>query len=394
MKLNNSQQSLKCALAMLAAMLVFASGADAASKYKILHEFVGKPGKDPATVLVADTAGNLYGTTRYSDDEGCYFGLGCGVVFKLAPRSDGHWDYTVIHRFRGPDGEQPTTGLILDSSGNLYGTTALGGANSLGAVFEVSPSGDGWKEKVLHSFGGSGDVNNPGGGLTSDASGNLYGPAESGGKLGFGGVFDLKPSGEGWQETILYSFTGGADGETPFAKLARDSAGNLYGTAGGGKYGANGGVVFKLAPSSGGTWAETVLHSFDNSGQMSWGVILDSAGNLYGTTGSGIVFELSPSTDKWTFKVLHRFDGPIYAGLTIDPAGNLYGEMFSGGAGYGVVFELSQSGGKWKETVLHSFDLYDGAYPTGGLAFGKAGLLYGTTYGGGTQFGVAFSITP
>jgi hypothetical protein len=83
-----------------------------------------------------------------------------------------------------------------------------------------------------------------------------------------------------------------------------------------------------------------------------------------------------------------------YAGLTIDPAGNLYGEMFSGGAGYGVVFELSQSGGKWKETVLHSFDLYDGAYPTGGLAFGKAGLLYGTTYGGGTQLGVAFSITP
>jgi uncharacterized repeat protein (TIGR03803 family) len=394
MKLNNPQPSLKYALAMLAAMLVFVRGAEAASKYKILHEFLDKPARDPAAVLVADPAGNLYGTTRYSDDGGCYFGLGCGVVFKLARRSDGHWDYTVIHRFKGPDGEQPTTGLIRDSSGNLYGTTVLGGANSVGTVFEVSPAGAGWKEKVLYSFGGSGDLNNPGGGLTLEASGNLYGPAQYGGKLGRGGVFELKPSGKGWQETILYSFPGGADGETPFAKLARDSAGNLYGMAVGSKYGTSGGVVFELTPSSGGTWAETVLHSFDNSGQMSWGVIFDSAGNLYGTTGSGIAFEISPSTDKWTFKVLRRFNGPIYAGLTIDPAGNLYGEMFSGGAGYGVVFELSQSGGKWKETVLHSFDLNDGAFPVGGLVFGQGGLLYGTTYGGGIQSGVAFSVTP
>jgi uncharacterized repeat protein (TIGR03803 family) len=393
MKSKSIQSSLNYALVVIAATLVFVSGAEAASKYKMLHEFLDKPAMDSSAALVADSAGNLYGTARYSIDGGCNAGQGCGVVFKLARQSSGKWAYSVIHRFTGPDGEQPTASLILDSSGNLYGTTQLGGANAVGTVFELSPSGTAWKEKVLYSFAGSGDLFYPSAALTFDASGNLYGTASSGGSFGHGGVFELKPSGDAWQETILYSFTGGADGGNPFNSLVWDSAGNLYSTAnGGGEYAS--GVVFELTPSSGGTWTETVLHSFNiNLGPLN-GVILDAAGNLYGTTGAGTVFELTPSTHKWTFKVLHRLNEPSYAGVTIDPAGNVYGEAFSGGGGYGLVFKLSQSDGKWKETVLHSFGNTDGANPQGGLIFDQKGVLYGTTPGGGTGYGVVFSLTP
>jgi len=230
-----SFQSRKYALAFFSATLLFVGGARAANKFEVLHEFLDRPGMDPSAALVADSAGNLYGTTLLSIGQGC--GEECGVVFELA-RSGGHWTYNVIHRFSGPDGEQPTAALIVDSAGNLYGTTEIGGANGLGTVFEVSPSGTKWKEKVLHSFGGSDDLSSPNSALTMDASGNLYGTSVSGGTLGRGGVFELKPSGGGWQEAIVYDFSGGADGFGPSGgPLVWDSAGNLYGTTnGGGKH--------------------------------------------------------------------------------------------------------------------------------------------------------------
>jgi uncharacterized repeat protein (TIGR03803 family) len=405
MKLKNPQPSLKCAFAAFAATLVLLSGAEAADKFKILHEFLDKPAMGPSAALVADSAGNLYGTTRHSI--GCE--VGCGVVFELAPRSGGHWAYNVIHRFSGPDGTEPITALIVDSAGNLYGTTQLGGANGLGTVFEVSPSGGKWKEKVLYSFG-AGDLYAPNSALTFDTSGNLYGTTSFGG-AGWGGVFELKPSGGGWKERILYSFTQGADGSgASGGALVWDSAGDLYGTTGlGGKH--NRGVLFELKPSSDGGWTEVVLYSFPRGfrGTQS-GVTFDTAGNLYGTTGlggltscnppfgCGAVFKLTLSGGVWAFHVLHRFNGSDgwygYNGVKVDSAGNLYGETYAGGSGYGLAYKLALSGGFWKETVLHSFDLSDGANPVGGLIFGPGGALMGVTENGGTQDGVVFSVTP
>jgi uncharacterized repeat protein (TIGR03803 family) len=387
-----SFQSFNYALAVLAATLVFVSGAKAASNFEVLHEFLDRPGMNPSAALVADSAGNLYGTTRFSVGQNC--DEGCGVVFELA-RSGGHWTYNIIHRFSGTDGAEPFAALIVDSAGNLYGTTETGGANGMGTVYEVSPSGTNWKEKVLHSFGGSDHLSYPNSGLTMDASGNLYGTALYTGARAQGGVFELKPSGGRWQETIIYNFSRDAGGFGPSGgTLVWDSAGNLYGvTNSGGAH--KQGVVFRLTPSSGGNWTEAVLYSFLNpSGN---GVTFDSAGNLYGTTvdggltscnppyGCGGVFELSPSGSGWTFHMLHRFNGSdgwfAYYGVTVDSAGNLYGATYYGGAygggDYGLVFKLSRSGGIWMETVLHSFGRSDGANPSGGLIFGPEGALYG-----------------
>jgi uncharacterized repeat protein (TIGR03803 family) len=254
----------------------------------VLHYFVrgSSDGFGPSGGLIADSAGNLYGTTYDGGGAatGCG-GSGCGVVFKLSP--DG--TYTVLHTFTGSDGANPATGLIADSSGNLYGTTVFGGgtacAQGCGVVFKVAPDGT---ETVLYSFKGGTDGLYPAGRLIADSSGNLYGVAE-GGALGGGVVFKLAPDGT---ETVLYSFCSKpscSDGEGPSGSLIADSAGNLYGTTatggggGGGCYPAAGcGVIFKLAPDG----TETVLYYFrggSDGANPQGGLIADSAGNLYGT---------------------------------------------------------------------------------------------------------------
>ncbi len=270
-----------------------------------LHTFTGGNDGSGPSGLIADSSGNLYGTTTYGGAFRCgdEFSQQCGVVFKLSPSGT----LTVLHSFMflGGDGNSPFAGLIADGSGNLYGTTLDGGASAsmfqlgCGTVFKVTPGGT---ETVLHSFtGGPSDGANPRAGLIADSSGNLYGTTEFGGAsgpgcavgVGCGVVFKLSPGGT---ETVLHSFTGGSDGGGPAAGLIADSSGNLYGTTGGGGA-SNAGVVFKLSP--GGT--ETVLYSFkggsDGSGPS--GVITDSSGNLYGTTafggasGQGVVFKLT-----------------------------------------------------------------------------------------------------
>ncbi|MGH6839303.1 MAG: choice-of-anchor tandem repeat GloVer-containing protein [Methylocella sp.] len=323
--------------------------------YTVLHSFSrGSDGRFPLAGLVADSSGNLYGTTDEGGGSGCG-GVGCGVVFKLSP--DG--TETVLHPFTGgSDGANPLAGLIADSSGNLYGTTAFGGASGNGVVFKLSPSGT---ETVLHAFSGfPSDGGTPEGGLIADSSGNLYGTTAIGGASGNGVVFKLSASGT---ETVLYSFKGGSDGGTPVAGLIADSGGNLYGTtfAGGA---SNSGVVFKLSPSG----TETVLHSFsaapsDGTNPRS-GLIADSSGNLFGTTqeggalggvcpsGCGMVFKVTPSG---TETVLYAFTGgsdganPL-AGLIADSIGNLYGTASRGGGsgcpstGCGTVFKLTGAG--------------------------------------------------
>jgi len=366
-----------------------------AQTFTVLHAFTGSPdGASPEAALLRDKAGDLYGTTFYGGDITC--NQGCGTIFKIDTRGK----ETVLYRFRGsPDGQYPLAQLFMDAAGNLYGTTYEGGADNWGTVFKLDRKG---KETLLHSFAGSPDAGQPEAGLIRDAAGNFYGTTNYGGESGYGTVFKMDASGN---VTVLYSFTGGADGSEPRAALIRDAAGNLYGTTflGGGQYPY--GVVFKLDTKG----KETVLYTFTggtDGGNPTADLVGDAAGNLYGTTdyggsgqgenGFGVIFELNKSGDEQS---LYQFTGgadgadPI-AGLVRDPAGNLYGTDTEGGAyGYGTLFELHKSG---KLTLPHSFcKLCDGAEPIGDLIRDAVGNLYGTTaQGGPSGYGTVFKITP
>jgi uncharacterized repeat protein (TIGR03803 family) len=289
---------------------------DGTWKRKVLHNFNpnGEDGTYPTCALIFDSAGNLYGST----------GLGGahnnGTVFKLTPVAGAGWSETVLHNFNpnGKDGISPYAGLVSDSAGNLYGTTPGGGAHSYGTAFELTPkTGGGWTEKVLHNFNGEAGAY-PKGSLTVDKAGNLYGTTIEGGAYGDGVVFELTPeAGGGWTEKALHNFNPSRkDGVSPYSGLIFDAAGDLYGTTieGGGH---NGGTVFELSPGTGGGWTETVLHRFDDKstdGNTPYAsLIFDAAGNLYGTTysggvyGAGTVFELTPQAGDWTETILHNF---------------------------------------------------------------------------------------
>ena len=249
--------------------------------------------------IIFDPAGNIYGTTP-GGGNGNH-----GVVYELT-RSGGGWTEHVLYAFSGSDGSQPFAGIIFDSAGNAYGTTAQGGQNGFGTVYELSPSGRGWTEKVLYSYQNGSDGSTPIGGLIFDSSGDLYGANDNGGSGGAGTVFELTPSGGGWTYHLLNSFTGGAQCG-PRASLAFDSLGNLLGTTYCG--GANNqGNVFKLTP-SGGSWTYTSLYDFTNGADGAKpisNVIFDSSGDLYGTAslggnttnctfiGCGVVWEITP----------------------------------------------------------------------------------------------------
>jgi uncharacterized repeat protein (TIGR03803 family) len=355
-----------------------------------LYTFTGgSDGSNPYAGLIADASGNLYGTT-YAGGGQSNCG-GCGVVFKVTPTGS----ESVLHAFTGSatgDGQFSVAGLIMDSSDNLYGTTLGGGKG--GTVFKVTPTGT---ETVLYPFnGGSSDGDSPVAGLVMDSSGNLYGTTESGGKRGFGTVFKLTPTGS---ETVLYSFTGGSDGAYPAAGLIMDSTGNLYGTTpnGGNLNGCSDsgcGVVFKVTP----TGTESVLYTFsggnDGGGPLG-GLIMDTAGNLYGTAaqggdlsvcfaGCGLVFKVTPAGSE---SVVYTFAGGndgAYpdASLIMDGSGNLFGTASVGGAdGFGTVFKVTPTG---TETTLHSFTSgSDGAFPHDGLIADASGNLYGTASEGG-----------
>lgn len=412
----------------------------AAPREKVLHNFGnGTDGGNPLAGLISDAAGNFYGTT---ENGGVY---GFGTVFELSPKPGGGWTEKVRYDFNANSqaGGTPVGGLIFDATGkSLYGTTSSGGAYCCGTVFELTPGRAGrWMEKVLHSFN-SQDGANPNASLIFDGSGSLYGTTVFGGIVtgycrpnGCGTVFELMPEkGGGWREKLLHKFTS-SDGAGPSADLIFDTAGNLYGTSGGGPHG--GGTVFKLTPLADGGWREKVLHGFSNNGRDGIfpfaGVISDAAGNLYGTTvyggsgtcspGCGTVFELVPRAGGgWTEKVLYSFKndgkdgiGPL-AGLVFDARkANLYGTTRYGGTGVcdngsgvsgcGTVFELSpKAGGGWTEKVLFSFENNgkDGYYPFADLILDGQHNLYGTAADGGASgtgcggrgCGTVFEITP
>jgi uncharacterized repeat protein (TIGR03803 family) len=410
------------------------------------------------------------------------------IVAMLAPRSGtaepiaptpGYLDQT-LQRFNCTasdeclNGAFPVTGVIADGAGNLYGAAQYGSNGVPGMVFELKQNGRGWSETVLYDFCSQANCNDgeSPNGLFVDSSGNLYGTTVHGGSPGYGVVFELTPPtppSTTWTYTQLYAFcskSNCADGANPWGKLTMDASGNLYGTASqGGSPGA--GVVFELTPNQSHTvWTETVLYNFCSQGCSDGetpyaGLLLDGAGNLYGTTayggvfGVGTVFELTPPTPPsttWTQAVLYSFQGctdvcrdGVYpeTPLLMDAAGNLYGTTLYGGAGdggycntsigCGSVFELMRpsqtTGSAWTESVIYSFcsqpNCADGLpyYPIGYSSLDASGglwlgcgrgrlspdttpacdriVLFGTTFGGGKSgcyfnvgCGVVFALTP
>jgi uncharacterized repeat protein (TIGR03803 family) len=264
---------------------------------KVVHDFSGPDGSSPDGHLAFDASGNLYGVTSAGGAKSD------GAVYELSSSSS-KWSEKVIHSFNGGDGSAPWGGLVADSSGNLYGTTSASGLHAQGTVFELSQTNGKWSEKVLYSFDATtGDGGAPYGNLTFDSSGNLYGTTSKGGANGVGTVFELVTNGKGgWTESILYSFNNnGTDGSTPYGGVLFDSAGNIWGTTSAG--GAHGdGTIFELA--TGTSWTESVAYSFNGaSGSTPYaGLIKDSSGNLYGVTfagganSKGVVFEYTPSS--------------------------------------------------------------------------------------------------
>jgi uncharacterized repeat protein (TIGR03803 family) len=424
---------LTMALAMLAAMFMITTRA-AAQTETVLYTFNGY-GTDgapyqPYSGVIFDAAGNLYGTTFQG---GTY---GHGSVFELSPVAGGGWDETLLFSFnekKGSVGYGPQASLIFDNAGNLYGTRSTEGTFGDGTVFELSPAaGGGWNEGSVHSFNGT-DGDYPENTLIM-AGGYLYGTTNFGGTYGYGAVFAFVPIGGGWLERMLHSFKHSKqDGMYPsLGSLAIDAAGNIYGTAGGGanvspECPTGCGTVFEVSPHGSDLWTEKILHNFDYNGAdgifPDAGVILDAAGNLYGTTheggtgsckikvvvGCGTLFELSPAAGgAWTETIVHSFqdnttDGQYPqagAGLLMDGSGNIFGTTGFGGAhSKGTVFEFSPTaGGGWTEFILHSFDDNgtDGYGPAGNLVLDSAGNLYGTTASGGNSSdgGVVYEITP
>lgn len=262
----------------------------------ILYSFNGgSDGGGPEGALVFDHSGNMYGTTYYG---GQGSGYGNGVVFEVSP-SPGGWTESAIHAFAGgSDGSDPENGVVLDSAGNVYGSTYLGGANNLGVVYELSYSSSGWTEAILYTFSGNSEGPHPDG-LVLDAHGNIYGPTFAGGDQNDGEVFELQPTGDGFTYSVIYIFQAPNGGPGSIAALALDSAGNLYGSGSGGTDGY--GIVYELSP-SGGSWNFNVLWNFNliDGFEPFDRVTLDAQGNLYGVTeyggerSDGVVWQLTP----------------------------------------------------------------------------------------------------
>lgn len=345
--------------------------------YSFCPDGICSDGSDPLSTLVMDSAGNLYGMTAAGGNGGCNF-VGCGVVFELSPSASG-WTESVLYTFTGgSDGGRPLGGVAFDNVGNLYGTATSGGTGNCmamlqgcGVIFELVRQNGIWSEKVLHRFLGGNDGDIPSAAVILDTAGNIYGTTAGGGPNDPGTVFELTHTATGWKETILYRFTGKDDGSSPVAALLFDKLGNVYGTT---RYGGGGrcaelgytgcGVVFKISRSSG-HFIETVLHAFtggSSDGAVPVGnLIFDGAGRLNGTTeeggkigncgsnGCGTVFRLTPGAGgTWKQTILHRFGAAVgdgaypEAGLTSDAMGDLYGTTELGGIdGDGSAFQIT-----------------------------------------------------
>lgn len=353
-------------------LVLFPTAGRSAARYRVLHSFGnGNDGQVPSGPLVLDDIGNLYGTTGGGPGD-----YGNGTVFELSSRPNGSWKQSTLHALTGGSGgAYPDGNLVLDSSGNIYGTMTGNTGYAVGGVFELSTAKEsGWNFDVLYSdqapFGGG-----AGPGLLTDTLGNLYGRIGPGQDKD-GAMGELSPGSGSWDYMQLYSFCDGdscPDGEIPSTPPIWDGKGNMFGTT---------------------TWG-------GNYG----GICLA----YYGNDGCGVIYEMTPNGDgTWTYNVLHRFassrtDGQNpYSGLVMDKVGNFYGGTWGGGAhSQGTVFKLAYTGGQWKETILYDFpDCNYGCGVDGTLAMDKHGNLYGTAAGGppkgcyGLTCGVVFKLSP
>ena len=427
----NQTKLLTLLLWILSASCLGRSALGAVPQETVLYSFAGAPadGSLPNVGVAADKAGNLYGTTQYGGT------TGNGTIFKLSPPSTkgGQWTESVLYNFQGgADGFSPYATPVLDPSGNLYGTTMMGGANNLGIIYQLSPppvSGGAWTETILHPFGGGADGAYPSGNLILDVKGNLYGTTQHGGNesgncgLGCGTVFEMTPplsKGGAWNESILYSFIGYAssatqgDGAFPQAALLMDRAGNLYGTTvrGGANPACWGGcgTVFRLHPASG-SWTEIVLHRFTGGadGSQPLSSLVLSNGILFGTTylggtaGGGTVFELTPASGAWTLTPIYEFGVVASAGYIAGPGvafdlhGNLYGITLGNLQHNSTLFELTPpatSGGTWSEATLYTFSGTAGGAGPNGVLLVRGNTIVGTTIvGGSSQNGTVYELT-
>ncbi len=399
----------------------------------VIYHFSGHlDGGAPDSTPVLAPDGTLYGVTNAGGN------VGSGAAFALVPPAKGAtWHETPLASFDGPDGVNPT-GLSLDPSGFLIGTTFYGGTvgDGGGTIFTLTPPAAGasaWTQTELFQFRQiSTDAVYPVGALLMGKNGVMYGSATSGGAYGQGAVYALTPPASGqsaWNRVLLHSFTG-TDGSMPTGKLVQGVNGVLYGvaTSGGPDSAKSYGTVYALIPPASGNaeWTVQVLHAFTGVGTgdgsfPAAGLIIDAKGALYGTAGSGgiassddpfgngLVFKLSPPAKgqtAWAETILYSFSGPDgstpQGSLLTDSHGALYGTTYIGGSvGEGTVFKLTPpaSGSAWAETVLHSFNASignDGAIPgTEQLVRDASGVLYGTaSQGGAGNFGVVFALAP
>jgi uncharacterized repeat protein (TIGR03803 family) len=432
-------------IALLPALaIILPCGASTPPTLNTLYSFTGQgDGAAPEAGLVMSSGGELFGTTEYGGASGW------GTVYEMIPGKGGVWTEKTLYSFTGEaDGANPISKLVITANNVLYGTTYYGGANGDGVVFELAPKTGGvWKQTVLYSFAGGNDGANPSAGLLLSGTSVLYGTTYGGGSGGVGTVFELALSKGVWTETVLYSFQGGTggtnplDGANPFADLAINGSGSLFGTTLQGGTGTNGsgwGTVFELTKGTGGAWTESVLYAFSggsDGGAPESALIIGTGGVLYGSTfwggtpmscveggypqGCGTIFELAAPVGggtPWTETVLHTFSGKSpdgahpYQDMVLSTAGILFGTTYSGGVtsdvclpdsydGCGTLYLMkppATPGGKW---VKSNVTVFQGT-PSGGVPNGivqaKSGYLFGTTIVGGSEggYGTVFMTKP
>lgn len=373
-----------------------------AQNFKVIHYFSGgEDGAFPESGLTMDSAGNLYGTT--SAGYGDCGTFGCGTVFELKHTESG-WVFNTIYTFRGgSDGAQPTSRVKIGPDGSLYDTTYYGGGECIwyyggsggcGTVYKLTPSDNGWTETVLYSFGTDRltDGANPYSPVTLDQHGDLYGTTHYGSQI----AYQLSQTESGWGEAVIARLAG-----YPLAGMTFDKAGNLYGVSP---------ELFQLQPTSSG-WQYHRLAGF--WGDALGAPILDGDGNVYFATDGcgpyqicgGMIFRATPmSNGQWTLSELYTFPAQGYGpsdSLVMDSAGNLYGTTWNAGAyGHGSVFKLAPPYGAGATyTSLHDFTgQADGGFLYGNVIFGPDGNLYGTTFSDSAEnscaCGLVFEITP
>jgi uncharacterized repeat protein (TIGR03803 family) len=395
-------------------MALLPSAASAQTTTTLLN-FSSKGGIEPYARMILDSAGNLYGDTTTGGKPSASDPYPSGAVFELSPASKS-WTETVLYTFLGgTDGGEPTGALLADSKGDLFGTTFLGGAQGDGTVFELKLKGTKWKKTTLFSFTGS-NGSQPFAGLVANKAGDLFGVTTTGGQFNQGAVFEIQA--KTFAESVVYSFVG-PEGSTPNGGLVIDGNGNLFGTASTNTVSPYAGSVFELSPPASGQslWTFTQLHAFTggaDGGSPQGAMVEDASGNLYGASfggtgmGNGTLFELSPSAGSptgYSYQVIFTFSGSAgsnpFGDVALDASGNLWGSLLNSNdvnssGGLFVVSPPVGGSGSWTQSASYLFNGTAGGYsPYAGLTLDGKGNAYGANFSGGKSgVGAAFKFVP